>query len=87
MRIWFKIWDKTHLINDYTYEDYSNDTRTHKIFAGLEEACVQFNLARPIWLDATVSDLKRFKKARFNQDNFMEQIDFSYMEIDIIEED
>ena len=37
MRIWFKMWKDTHLIQTDTIDDYSDDTRTHKIFAALEE--------------------------------------------------
>ena len=32
-------------------------------------------------------DLKKHDKARFFQDNFIEQIDFDYLEIQVIEED
>ena len=65
MRIWFKIWKENHLVTDCTVEDMSEDTRTHKIFRALEEACHQLDLAKPIWLDATVSEFKRHAKARF----------------------
>ena len=53
----------------------------------LEEACHQLDLAKPIWLDATVSEFKRHAKARFYQDNFIEEIPFDYLEIQVIEED
>ena len=65
----------------------SEDTRTHKIFRALEEACHQLDLEKPIWLDATVSEFKRHAKARFYQDNFIEEIPFDYLEIQVIEED
>ena len=39
MRIWFKIFDDTRMIASETIEDYSEETRTHKIFRALEEAC------------------------------------------------
>ena len=38
-------------------------------------------------LDATVKDFKKHDKARFYQDNFIEQIEFDYLEIQVIEED
>ena len=87
MRIWFTIWKENHLVTDCTVEDMSEDTRTHKIFRALEEACHQLDLAKPIWLDATVSEFKRHAKARFYQDNFIEEIPFDYLEIQVIEED
>ena len=39
-----------------------------------------------IWLDSTINEFKRHAKARFYQDNFVDEIDFDYLEIQIIEE-
>jgi hypothetical protein len=87
MRIWFKIWKDTHLLQTETIEDDSDDTRTHKIFRALEEACLRFDLAKPIWLDANVAEFKRHAKTRFGRDNFVEEIDFDYLELQVLEED
>jgi hypothetical protein len=70
-----------------TIEDYSNDTRTHKIFHALEEACNRLDLGKPIWLDANVAEFKRHAKTRFYQDSFIEEIEFDYLELHVIEED
>ncbi len=86
MRIWFKLFQDNHLLQDTVITDDSNDTRTHKIFRALEQVCYEFDLSKPIWLDATIAEFKRHAKARFYQDNFVEQIDFDYLEIHVIEE-
>lgn len=86
MRIWFKIWKSNRLIKDTVITDESKDTRTHKIFRALEEVCYEFDLSKPIWLDATVEEFKKHGKARFSQDNFVEGIDFDFLEIHVIEE-
>lgn len=86
MRIWFKLFQDNHLLQDTVITDDSDDTRTHKIFRALEQVCYEFDLGKPIWLDATIADFKRHAKARFYQDNFVEQIDFDYLEIHVIEE-
>lgn len=86
MRIWFKLFQDNHLLQDTVITDDSNDTRTHKIFRALEQVCYEFDLSKPIWLDATIAEFKRHAKARFYQDNFVEQIDFDYLEIHLIEE-
>ena len=39
MRIWFKEWKDNHLIKDTVVEDFGEETRTHKVFMALEEAC------------------------------------------------
>lgn len=87
MRIWAKIFTDNHLIKDVTIEDYSGETRTHKIFNSLDKVCAQFDLQRPIWLDSNVKDFKRTSKTRFTQDSFIETIPFDYLEFHIIEED
>lgn len=87
MRIWFKKWKDNHLVEDCTIENVSADTRTHKIFDALEQACNIMDLGKPIWLDATVNEFRKHARARFYQDNFIEEIPFDYLEIQVIEED
>lgn len=86
-RLWGKIWKDNHLLQDMVFEDDSNDTRTHKIFRGLEKICYDFDLSNPIWLEKTIAEFKRHDKARFYQDNFIEEIPFDYLELQVIEED
>jgi len=86
-RIWGKLWKDTHLLKDFTYEEDSNDTRTHKIFRGLEAFSYEFDIQRPIWLDVNIREFKKYNKARFYQDSFIESIDFDFLEIQVIEED
>lgn len=87
MKIWFKVWDNNHLLESHTIEDESDETRTHKIFNALDEVCLRINVGRPIWLDATINDFKQFSRARFSKDNFVEEIEFEYLEIQVLEED
>ena len=86
-RLWAKIIKDNHLLKDTVICDDSEDTRTHKVFHAIEEACYEFDLGKPIWLNSTISEFKRHDKARFTADNFIESIEFDYMEIQIIEED
>ena len=86
-RIWGKIFEKNHLIKDTVVEDDSSLNRTRKVFRGLENVCRTFNLSVPIWLDKNVSEFQKVSKTRFTQDNFIETIDFDYLELHVIEED
>lgn len=86
-RLWAKTFKDNRMLSDTVICDDSADTRTHKIFRALDEVCYQFDLGKPIWLDSTIKEFKRHDKARFYQDNFIEQIPFDYLEIHIIEED
>jgi hypothetical protein len=87
MRIWFKIWKDNHLLATETIEDETAETRTHKIFRALEEACLRFDLAKPIWFDANIAEFRRHAKTRFGKDNFVEEIEFDYLEMQVLEED
>ncbi len=86
-RLWGKIWKDNHLVKDTTYEREADDTRTHMIFAGLDAICYEFDLQRPIWLEVNVTEFKKTAKARFRKDSFIEEIDFDYLEIEVISEE
>lgn len=86
-RLWAKLFKENRMLQDTCIADAGDDTRTHKIFRALDEVCCQFDLEKPVWLDKTVAEFKRHSKARFYQDNFIEAIDFDYLEIQVIEED
>ena len=85
-RLWGKIWKDNHLIKDTVICDDTEDTRTHKIFHALDAICYEFDLSKPIWLDSNIEEFKKRDKTRFHQDNFVDSIDFDYLEIQIIEE-
>lgn len=86
-RMWGKIIKDNHMLRDtvINISDYSI-SRTAMVFQALEEICYEFDLGKPIWLDATVNDFKRHDKTRFTKDNFIETIDFDYLELQVIEE-
>ena len=87
-RMWCKIFKENRLVKDTVIEQPDlNKSRTRKVFDSLEEACQIFDLAVPIWLDLNIKDFKRHDKTRFYSDSFIEQIEFDYLEIHVIEED
>ena len=87
MRIWIKEILDNRLIKDIVITNNENDTRTHKVFKALEEACQTFDLGQPIWLDSNVTDFQIHAKTRFRKDSFIEEIPFDYLEFQVIEED
>jgi hypothetical protein len=86
-RIWAKIWDDNHLIQDCVIENEDDDTRTHKIFHALEKVCYTYDLSKPIWLNNNIEEFKKRSKTRFTKDNFVDEITFDYLEFQILEED
>lgn len=86
-RMWGKLIKNNHFLRDTIIENRDDSlSRTQKVFDALDAICYKFDLGKPLWLDATVREFKRYDKARFTQDNFMEHIDFDYLEIHVIEE-
>lgn len=86
-RLWAKIFKDNHILKDTVIcNDNIELNRTRKIFEAIDEICYEFDLSKPIWLDSTIADFKRHDKTRFTQDNFIEHINFDYLEIQVIEE-
>lgn len=86
-RLWGKLIKDAKMIGDITYENGEDDTRTHKVFKGLDFICHEFDLGKPIWLESNIKSFKKHSRTRFYQDSFIEEIPFDYLEIHIIGED
>ena len=87
-RLWGKIFKDNHMLRDITIEN--NDlslNRTKKIYDAIDSICYEFDLSKPMWLNNNIADFKRHDKTRFTQDNFIDSIEFDYLEIHVIEED
>ena len=87
LRIWAKVFQDNRLIKDTVIQNSADLTRTKKVIQALDQICYEFDLGKPIWLDVTINDFKKHSKARFTKDNFIEEIDFDFLEIEVIEED
>lgn len=87
MRIWFKEFKNTHMIQDMVVEDNTSVNRTKKIFDAIDKMCYEFDLGKPIWLDANINEFKRHARVKFRADNFIEAVEFDYLEMQVIEED
>lgn len=87
-RLWAKEFRSNRMLRDMVVENASPElTRTKKIFAALDEICYAFDLSKPIWLEHNINEFKRIDKTRFTSDNFIDAIDFDFLEIQMIEED
>ena len=87
-RLWGKIYRSNKMLADHVYvDDDVAKNRTRKVLDGLEDICRVFNLGVPLWLEGNIEDFKKVSKTRFRADSFMEEIEFDYLEIQVIEED
>lgn len=85
MRLWAKMMKEGHVQKDLTCER-TGDTRTHRILSVLSEICMKWDLENPIWLESNIRDFQRTNKVRFCRDNFVENIEFDYLEFQVLEE-
>lgn len=87
-RLWAKEFKNNRILKDMVVENNESGlTRTKKIFAAVDTICYDFDLSKPIWLEHNIEEFKRISKTRFHQDNFIDTIDFDFLEIHVIEED
>ena len=86
-RLWGKMIASNRILKDEVVELASNDTRTHLVFAALEQLCYDWDLEKPIWLDNNIREFQRSSHTRFTPDSFIEAVDFDYIEIRILEEE
>lgn len=87
-RLWAKEFKDNRLLKDITISDMAEDkSRTKKVFDAVDEVCYEFDLSRPVWLEKNINEFKRRDKTRFDQDNFIDSLEFDYLEIQMIEED
>lgn len=87
-RLWGKIFKENRLINDIVISVADKElSRTKKIYKAIDDVSYEYDLPKPIWLKSNIEEFKRFDKTRFYQDNYIEEINFDYLEIHVIEED
>lgn len=87
-RLWAKIWKDNRMLKDMVVENDSIDIkRTEKVFYAIDQICYNFDLSKPLWLNWNIDEFKKRDKTRFSKDNFIDKIDFDYLEIHVIEED
>lgn len=87
-RLWAKIIVSGKMIKNMTIENSDPSlNRTKKIFSAIDEVCYAYDLSKPIWLDKNINEFKKNSKTRFTKDNFVDEIDFDSLDIEVIEED
>lgn len=87
-RVWGRIIKENHLVQDHVAcIDDPTMHRTQKVYAALDELCYTFDLSKPVWLKSNQEDFIRHARTRFTRDNFIDSIDFDYLDFYVIEED
>ena len=76
------------MVKNITIENPNSSlNRTKKIFSALDEVCYAYDLSKPLWLDKNIREFKKNSRTRFTKDNFVDEIEFDSLDIEVIEED
>jgi len=87
-RLWAKIIVSGKMVKNITIENPDSSlNRTKKIFSALDEVCYAYDLSKPLWLDKNIREFKKNSRTRFTKDNFVDEIEFDSLDIEVIEED
>ena len=87
-RLWAKMIVSGKMVKNMTIENSDSSlNRTKKIFSAIDEVCYAYDLSKPIWLEKNINEFKKSSKTRFTKDNFVDDIDFDSLDIEVIEED
>lgn len=87
-RVWGKVMKDNRLVKDTVVciEDYTLN-RTRKVYQALETMCYEMDLAKPIWLESNKNEFIKIARTKFTKDSFVEEIDFDFLDFQVIEED
>ena len=76
------------MIKDTVIENNDSSlSRTAKVYDSLEKVCYEFDLEKPLWLEKNKREFIRHARTLFDSDNFIEQINFDYLDFQVISED
>ena len=86
-RLWGKMMKENRMLRDIVISngDYTM-SRTAMVFDAIDQICYAFDLGiRSGWIRRSRSSNATIRRV-FTQDNFIESIDFDYLEIQVLEE-
>lgn len=87
-RLWGKLYKDNTILKDIVICNGEKEMPVaKKLDQAIYEICMHFDLQKPLWLKNNEKDFHKFKMTTFRNDHFIEEIDFDYLEIEVIEED
>lgn len=84
--LYSKLYKNGTIINTFNLKLNDNSSLTIEILKALETSCNFFDISNPIWLDSNIENFKIFSKTRFYKDNFIDDIYFDFLEIELSED-
>ena len=87
LKLWGKLIKHHKIVRDVVLDRALITDSAQTVRAALNDFAPALDIARPIWLPKNETDLTKFIITRFYPDQFMESVDFDWLEIEIIGDD
>ncbi len=81
-RLWVRVIRRHRIEKQTTLECAFGDVND-----ALTEACHEFDIPRPLWLNKHAHEFEDFRRTQFLPEHFMEDVPFQRLEIEFLEDD
>lgn len=86
----YKLWAKkikdNKIIASLNTKNNENIASSQKLDKCFKEICQKFDLSVPLWLEKHDAEFSQFKYVTFYHDDFIDDIDFDKLEIELIDD-
>lgn len=87
LKLYGKIVKKNNIVQNSVFEMQKDHTDFKDFLSkGLESLCYKFDIGHPIWLSNNANDMNQVNKTKFKAQQFIEEIDFDYFEIEYVDD-
>jgi hypothetical protein len=76
LKIWAKIMKNNKIIKDEVFTSDVEGGYQENLKVCITELCNRLDIAKPYWLPTNLEEYNKRSKTTFNQNNFIEEIDF-----------
>lgn len=85
-KVWAKKIKNNSIIASINIKNKEQISLDEKRDTCIKEICQKFDLSVPVWLKKHEEDFSQYKYVTFYQDDFVDDIDFDRLEIDLIDD-
>lgn len=87
LRIWGKLIKDNKIIKDKVVELVLKDTYQEALKGAITEICKELDISKPYWLEHNLEEYNTRNKVSFDENNFIEEIDFDKFEIEELDDE
>jgi len=85
-KLWAKKIKNNKIISSITVKNNEEISFLEKTDKCIKEICQKFDLSVPLWLEKQRTEFSEFKYITFYADDFIDDIDFDKLEIELIDD-